>query len=84
VEDCRGGGGGVGVGGGEARVQVKDVGQWDMRGEGGYTPITGSINMQCVCLKNPGKDLYLVTMNLTASNCKCCYHPQCATDFFQL
>jgi hypothetical protein len=48
MEDCRGGGGGVG-GGGVARVEVEDVGQWDMRG--GYTEITGSINMQCVCLK---------------------------------
>jgi hypothetical protein len=36
VKDCRGGGGGgVGVGGGEARVEVRDVGQWDMRGRVG-------------------------------------------------
>ena len=28
-------------------------------GEGGYTEITGSINMQCVCLKSLGKNLYL-------------------------
>lgn len=35
VEDCRGGGGGVGISGGEARVEVEDVGQWDMRGREG-------------------------------------------------
>jgi hypothetical protein len=28
-------------------------------GEGGYNEITDSINMQCVCLKSPGKDLYI-------------------------
>jgi hypothetical protein len=58
VESC---GGGVGVGGGgDARVEVEDVGQWNMMGRGGgYTENTGSINMQWVCLRNPGKDLHL-------------------------
>ena len=36
MEDCRGGGGGIGVGGGgEARMELEDVGQWDMGREGG-------------------------------------------------